>query len=498
MRTGKFLVSADKAVSGELNIAGPQSSIVLRDDEFFLIGGEPNLNITGSLYDQTKITLIDCIRTSATSHKVPGEGAESHSVTLFPHFITQGRVYLDPCKPTIRAVSFTFEDAPSLFYDFDAFGSLIDAAPYIQSITDINAKKFERTIRTGSHPHIVYFTGQLLIVEASTAIGKITAQHCPTWPIGGPKGVRIDNEIWVSITPDSPVTFDDAINRMLSVLRFITIAVGRRQTVSQFSVDAGSGEVAQSLNVWWSNHPRQSPERSGGGNSPQPRDLPLNPIDHSDEFVAVLKSWLAVDAERRFARVRADDSFAHKNVYTVDRLVGAANAFDLLPESAVPQSVALSPELLAAKKQCKAAFRGLPESDERESLLRAIGHLGHAMLKQKVRHRANIITRATGNQYFQSLDYVCNQAVECRNHYVHGSPVKFDLEPPSRHFGFLTDALEFVFAASELIESGWDIVRFLKTGTSMTHPFGVYAVTYNENLQSLRVSAKVSATDEDP
>lgn len=215
--------------------------------------------------------------------------------------------------------------------------------------------------------------------------------------------------------------------------------------------------------------------------------------------MTVLGSWLAADKERRAARVRADDSFTRQFFYPIDRLVGVANAFDLLPASVVPDRVELTAEVQGAKKQCKDLFLALPRSDERESLLRAIGRLGHPTLKQKIRHRANVITNACGNEYFQSLDYVCDHAVDCRNHFVHGSPVKFDLDPPSPHFGFLTDTLEFTFVASELIEAGWDIRRFLKKGTSMTHPFATYAVHYNVNVQALRASVKASAADaEDP
>ena len=58
IKTGKFLVAPGRAVAGELTIAGPDSSIVLRDDAVFPIGAEPNLCITGTLYDQTMITLI--------------------------------------------------------------------------------------------------------------------------------------------------------------------------------------------------------------------------------------------------------------------------------------------------------------------------------------------------------------------------------------------------------------------------------------------------------
>ena len=58
IKTGRFLLATEKTVAGELEIAGTQSLVVLRDDEIITIGRDPNLCITGSLYDQTKITLI--------------------------------------------------------------------------------------------------------------------------------------------------------------------------------------------------------------------------------------------------------------------------------------------------------------------------------------------------------------------------------------------------------------------------------------------------------
>jgi hypothetical protein len=44
----------------------------------------------------------------------------TYSATIFPHFIAEGRVHLPQGEPSIRAVHFTFEDADSIFHDFDA------------------------------------------------------------------------------------------------------------------------------------------------------------------------------------------------------------------------------------------------------------------------------------------------------------------------------------------------------------------------------------------
>jgi len=51
---------------------------------------------------------------------------------------------------------------------------------------------------------------------------------------------------------------------------------------------------------------------------------------------------------------------------------------------------------------------------------------------------------------------------------------------------FLTNTLEFVFGASELVEAGWDIQRFAGRGSTMTHPYGSYLVTYKSNLEALK------------
>jgi hypothetical protein len=489
-KTGKFSIAPDKIVDGELEIAGPQSSLVLRDGETFYFDDSSNLWVTGSLYDQTRITLIQCVQTGSTSHATPGEGVKSHSVTLFPHFIAQGRVHLERDKPTVREIAFTFEDAPSLFYDFDAFGSVANAAQYIDMLTAGNAERFKRPIRTGPDAQIAYFAGQRLIIEADTEIGKIRVEHYPSWAICGPRGIKIANEIWISIIPGLPIGFDDAVNRLRSLLRFVAVSVGRKQNLPDFKLDIGSSDAPKVLQVHWSDYPRRIDDvipriRS----TPQPADLPLNPIRHPHEFVRVIKSWLAANTERLIARERIHESLAHQNHYTVDRLVGAANAFDQLPEAAVPRRVDLTPEVLSAKQQCKKIFRDLPASDEREFLFRALGRLGKASLNQKVRHRAQIITAAVADK-FPSLDFVCDRAIECRNYFVHGSSFRFQLEHPSGNQSFLTDTLEFVFTASELIEAGWDIKRFLDAPTSMSHPFGTYRVRYKESLQALQASAE--------
>jgi HEPN superfamily Apea-like protein len=209
----------------------------------------------------------------------------------------------------------------------------------------------------------------------------------------------------------------------------------------------------------------------------------------------VLEGWLAVDHERRDARVQFSDGFSNGNQYDVGRLVSSANMFDILPANAVPLHVDLPEDLRTARSETRQIFKTLPKSFERDSVLSALGRLGTATLKHKARHRGQIVLAEAGER-FPDLLLVLEEAVNCRNHYVHGSPARIDYR---NHFfetvSFFTETLEFVFAASDLIEAGWGIGPWLKKGTSMSHPFGTYRVSYNDGVRALKALLDAAANE---
>jgi hypothetical protein len=94
-------------------------------------------------------------------------------------------------------VHFVVDDATTLFYDFDAFGSVLDARPFIEQIAHANA--LPREIKTGPEPEILYFTGKREIFAAETVLGRVSALHRPIHSLGGPEGVRLENTIFVTI-----------------------------------------------------------------------------------------------------------------------------------------------------------------------------------------------------------------------------------------------------------------------------------------------------------
>ena len=401
---------------------------------------------------------------------------------IFPHFVLEGPLHLNPDDSTISKVTFKLEDGTNLFYDFDSFGTVVDARPHIERVA--MAGEIDRPIPFGPEPKIVYFAGKREILSVETRLGYLRVQHNPSWCLPDPRGVRIDNFISISVEMPEPVRFDEAITRTLRLLRFLELIIGRPQNLQTMFVHI-EGNDRERLKVHWSHRPARKEEPGDERSSPQPADMLLMPVEDPEEFCRVIRFWLENDDEREDARGRFHSSFAMQRRYTVDRLVASANMFDILPKSALPQDEVLAADLIKAKTDAREMFEALPPTYERNSVLSVLGRVGKATLKQKTRHRAQIVINEFGGRPSELL-LVLDSAVDCRNHYVHGTPSKIEYNENFDLVIFFTNTLEFVFGASELIEGGWDIRRFAERGTTMTHPYGSYLVGYKRNLEDLK------------
>jgi hypothetical protein len=86
---------------------------------------------------------------------------------------------------------------------------------------------------------------------------------------------------------------------------------------------------------------------------------------------------------------------------------------------------------------------------------------------------------------FPELQFVASVAVKCRNFLVHGSS-GVDYQAVEHLAPFLTDTLEFVFAASDLIEAGWDAQRWNAAPHGWGHSFARFRAGYNRAPADLR------------
>ncbi len=477
-QVGHFAVDGEDLL-GQLVLSGRDSYLLLHRDRPFRTGLETD-HVLGSLDDKEKVSLLQCVPIRARNWR--DDGQEHGRLEVFPHFAFIGERHLRPDEPCIHRVTLFIEDAPALFYDFDAFGGVRDPKQIIGEIATRDTRP--RPLPVGPAPQVAYFAGQLEILRVDTQIGVFTAAHNPGWPIGGPRGVSISNEISVTLEFAAPIDFASCFERTLRLLAFLELAIGRRQIVDRHYISVGDPDSATSLRVHWSHSPVRRIDRHDDQLAPQPADLLLSGVQRKPEFESVMAGWIARDDEFREARQRFHGSFNKLNRFTTDRLVASANMYDLLPPSAVPKDVRLPKELDEAKKKARDLFTQLPHSYERDSVLGALGRVGKASLKHKVRRRAEVITSRAA-QRFPSLHDVLDEAVNCRNHFVHGSPTRIDYGARSDLVPFLTRSLEFVFAAADLVECGWDLRRFLAEGTTGSHPLGDYKAHYAEGLAAL-------------
>jgi hypothetical protein len=271
-------------------------------------------------------------------------------------------------------------------------------------------------------------------------------------------------------------------------MRYLGVLVGRPQNLLRHRIGIKvEEEWPVFLNVFWSKPPRRHAFENG--QCPDNISILLDGVRESQIFSQVLENWLMREEFWQDSRKRFFNSFSQQESYSIDRLIGAANMFDILPNSAVPSDVELSSKLKSAKEICRYIFKKLPKSPERDSILNALGRVGKSSLKRKIRYRAQFLIDRAGEK-FPDLCTITDEAVICRNHYVHGSESSFDYNKNFYAVVFFTDTLEFIFAVSDLIEAGWDFNKWIANHSTTSHPFGKYRSRYSVNLEYLQALLK--------
>lgn len=486
---GRFTLPNDIQVFGELRLKGSDTVLRLRH-EGSAYPPETKENIYGELHDLSKVSCIQCVGSDwgLTWRKDVGS---YHKAEVFPHFVTVGNTHLQPDQQTIKAIHFTVNDLSSIFNDIDAFGHVIDSKPHIETITKAN--NLGREIPIGDLPTIAYFTGKCEIISVDTEIGRLSVNHCPSYNSGGPNGIFIKNRMTITVTPTSPVTLDETVDRIMALTRFLSVIAGRKQGIKSIYLEIATNtdQPPTFLDLYWGYAPKGYKKNDSVIERPSPPDIPLDAIRRPEEFSAVLKDWIDRDSTWRIPRVRYTECLRKGNSYDPDRMIAAANMFDLLPKESISVPSGMSPELIEAQAQCRAIFKKL-RGTERDSVMVALSKMGEPSLPKKVLHRVKIVEPALGH-VFPKLDLVAKTAVMCRNYFVHGGTSDFNYSSIEPLMIFLTDTLEFVFAASDLIEAGWDASAWGQKRKGMGHSFARYRLNYDENLTRL-----LSALEESP
>lgn len=474
-QTGVFNLVDDRRVFGCLTIAGEDSEVTLFADQQFPPVPEGYRYLTGDLHNGECVTLINCVLEKIT-YKSISKNEFKCSASVFPNTIATGPRHVPIEVKCVNEITVALKDAHSVFYDFDAFSTIIDPKPFSDLIKQ--DKERIRPIEVGEHPIIGYFSGRFEIASVHCALGEINARHRVSEKMGGPRGWGLNSQIVVSLRFHECLTFKDAMQRQHALIRFFELIIGREQSILSVEIRLdGQINSEPSLKIIEAYAPRSKFSDEDDSRSPAPCDVLLCTADGPEEFCQVAARYFEFDDERLDARSRFTENLRQGRSYTIDRIVSAANIFDIFPDSAYPDRIDLSNEVKRAREVARQEFKALPISIERDSVLQAIGRMGELSLKRKVLYRLQV---AKLQNHFEGIDSVLKEAINCRNHYVHGSRGRIDYAKNFDVVIFFTNALEFVFGVSDLVDCGWSFEGWVKDSPQESHPFGEFRLRYRD------------------
>ena len=491
-------VPHDGIGSGHLNIAGKETLLKLLNSTTSEDFNEEVHDLHGTLIDGSRTSLLECVRRGKTKYRLD-ERAMSET-RYFPHYILIGEHFISSTEDRVKAINYHFENVDYLVRSLRTFGMISPGRDEYLKVLEADHQRSELRSHeqgwespifepeVGEHPFLLYFSGVWEIVKCTTPIGSVTMHNRTSHNMGSSKGIGIENEITVRLEFLAPKTVGEAVNSLITLHSFFELCLGKRQRYLRIEAELVGDEAVTDnhiptfLELYWS---YCNEGISGETSYTHPMDVLLDPGTQNAEFSEVISEWLGSEPSMGNARSRFASVFHFSDTYGIDRIVGAANMFELLPETHVPSRIELDKRTKDAVKESRALFKTLPECFARDSMLAALGRVGKASLRDKICHRADILIN-NDPIFFANLHLPCRQAVRCRNHYVHDSKEEFNYREEFTAFAFLIDTLEFVFAVSDLIELGWDYKSWCAKNPRYSHRFGYYLVNYNTNLKNLQ------------
>lgn len=496
---------ADVDGSGHLTIAGANSALKLVTTPGRLLKNAEYQDFHGLLADGRCASALECIRQGSSQRvlserpKAAPPGRPREQVDYFPHYIVIGETYINSGERLISAIQYHFENASRLVNGHRTFQSLHPTPDEARRLLEGDHRRKAEMAKQynwgdwpfdpeiGDHPQLHYFSGVWEIAKIEAEVGTVSLHNQPTSNFGGSEGIWFKNQILIVLRFHKAHNLADATRALYRLHNLFELALGRRQRLLKIELETAHAtkktpdapaEPLHELHWSYCNEAVQTESESAHSG-----DALLDAVRRRQEFTNVVSGWL--NSGPALAEARGRFAAAFYGTYGVDRLVGAANMFDLLPEDRVPRALELTADMREAVEKCRAIFKVLPNSFARQSVLSALGRVGLASLRDKVLHRSEVVHRAVPNR-FVDLHIPIIEAVRCRNHFVHGSDAAFDYTEEFGSFAFLTNTLEFVFAISDLLELGWSFQTWSEHGLGMSTELSSYVVNYKAHLTELK------------
>ena len=443
---GVFDVNGRK-VPGILVLNGRKSKFELWSDQPFSIHERA---VHGTTNEAKGVSVLDCLPTPAGSTLVPAQGRSAHNADVRFHLAIVGDgQHLQAEDESIVAIRFEFDEMKRVarLSSHVPYGFVRDPDPRI--VDSLKQYKPEYASDIENPSAIIYFgEDPTVLPRTSLEIGTVSVTRGLMGRLSG--DVALNDKSSVTIEFQDPVTIHVALGRMRTLRSFFTLVIGHLPTVQVADIATLWNEATDGirrpkfdLQVYSTTERVLRKEFLKKRISGQCL-LDCGSQERKDELTTVMHEWFRrnSDPNRRDANWQFFNCF-RRHVYSVNRTIAAANLFDLLPRGDWPH----------------------PKMKD---------------LKKKVRAKADVLLGELGNQDLPRLHEVTDHAIDCRNHYVHGTAAKLNYE---HALVFLTNTLEFVYGVSQLIECGWNS-ECLRRMHPADHPFSGYLGNYAESLSA--------------
>lgn len=474
-RNGFFSIGSHHDLPGRLSLQGSNSILYIwsnHSSNLHIISDQDFIkhhNINGILDDGNKVSLIKCV--------LIGINSSWDSINIFtnlkffPCYVIIGYNYLYDSDRIIEEVSFRFDDEYALFNNHNLLSaSCLDS----NQLEELNRLKiFDKIkLKKENDPTVACLIGSSEIFSINTIIGKISV-HNGSNISQSFKEIHMRRYISTNIKFINSLNIEEMREKINKILRFVEIIAGRPQNLLEIKIITQEDNLRQ-LCVYLNTYPKYE-----NNSDSDCYNVLVNVESKSDQFANLMSDWLKRDENEEWqnARHRFSNVWSKQGRYSPDRIVAAANMFDLLPGSIFPEEIELPRNLIDAIQASKELFKKLPCSSERDNFLAYLGQIKKLPLKKKIRHRSQLIKNIIQDD-LREIDKITDEAVELRHFYVHGDKPNGRRKKLIKFIPFLTDTLEFVFCVSDLIDLNWDFLSWCKKSGRAGHPFRVYMYNY--------------------
>ena len=481
-----FDVGEERRTTGQITLKRGDlfdSNVVsIADDKFVRIDHGESLH---GVSEAGRVSLLDCIGggtlscTRLGNQKVMYHGDVAFRYALF------GREYLSAEQSCIRGIQFTLEGVESsVFWGNSAFETIISPDKEILDVIRRKRPEYLKGDFVEKKAYVSYFTGKFdVLPRCETALGVVRVGRS----IGfNGYGFNVQKTPSISITFNEPQTLEGAWDKMRELRQFFSWMMGYtpawkdvRVFTSELDKDGFLKAPDSFLDVFGSNEWREVPE--GARRSGTLIDALCSP----SHFIEVMRNWLVrnTDPNRKRANVRFWACLPGAgNRFLEDRIVSAANTFDLLPTEDKPETPPLESNLDGVLNEARKKIKAMPDGAQRDDILNALGRIrANRRLRDVVEYRAEVVLAHFGEEALKQFKEVIRLAVQCRNYYTHGGYGQQSISVDFSDLGlvcFLAETLEFIYGTSELLCCGWDPTT---SARDERHPLGGYVPFYERN-----------------